>query len=124
MRSLGFNKGQIVEEYGVVIKGKRYIVDLAAFAKTAEDPSGKIIRDYSIAIECGDTSLEKIEALKTRFNDVVHVDVGYVVESYLKVSSQLNKLRMETKSRFEILQVEIGQIRRRIEELEKRIGTR
>lgn len=130
LKSLGFGDAAIVEEYGVFINGKRYIVDLAAFAPRAEDPSsGRIIENYSIAVECGDVDPEKLEALKKRFNDTIHLSVEYVLESYWKIlkyniDSKLWEWEMKLNARVDALHVEIGKLYSKVEELDNKVGTK
>jgi len=63
---------KIEEEYRIIIDGKRYIVDVVGI-----DEKGR-----KIAIECGQTSLSKVMALKNHFNEVIVIDKNNLVDFY------------------------------------------
>lgn len=66
----------IEEEYKCLIDGRRYVVDTVGFCS-----------DKAVAIECGKTSVKKIEALKRCFDKVIVLTVFDLVD-YLESNIQ------------------------------------
>lgn len=70
------------EEYGVIVDGKQYKVDLVGIY----EPLGKT------AVECGDTDSVKVLDLKKVFDSIIVLDYSWIVESIFHLKEEADKL--------------------------------
>ena len=69
---------RIYEEYPVKIKGRRYKIDIVAFFGDGR----------KVAVECGSTSLSKLDALKEVFDEVKIFDFPQLLDEVEKVENK------------------------------------
>jgi len=84
----------IKEEYAILLYGKKYIVDVVGFL-----PDGKII-----AVECGATTLPKVNELKKHFKEVIQLTLLDLLE-YLE--SRVRELEKQRKQIRKIVKIKV-----------------
>ena len=80
LKDKGFVDTEIYEEYEILIGRKKYVVDICGINPNLYSGHRRNIHGggKAVAVECGNTSAEKLTNLKLFFDEVVHLPYGII----------------------------------------------